>query len=315
MLCLLMDGLITTEIIANIVPMMPTSYYAVMQKLIAYCKARFPAGPLFVFFLLTVLAIENFPDSQAQDPFWLIESIALFLLFFFHLRILDEFKDNSFDSKNFPDRPLQSGLVNKKTLYFYGIATSLIMLPLSWLVFGQTISLFLFILAWAYSFIMLKEFWIDDFWQRASVLYVISHEVALVILYLAVILSNSPNFIQVGWSSLALLFAVFHPVLLIEFGRKNTHRHDPQGEITQDTYAAKWGQDVTTVVMISLCVFSSVGLFIAGHFSATLGLISLSPVLLYSMFRLFANKAFYKNIFLLTSVLALAQLATFIFLV
>lgn len=286
-----------------------------MKKLIGYCKARFPTGPLFVFFLLTILAIENFNNSKSQNLFWLFGAIGLFLLFFFHLRILDEFKDNSFDTKNFPDRPLQSGLVNKKTLYTYGFVTSLIMFPLSWLLFGQTPSLLLFAFAWIYSFIMLKEFWIKNFWQRASVLYVISHEVALVILYLAFVLSTSPNFLQHGWNSLVLFFAIFHPVLLIEFGRKNTHRYDPQGEITLDTYAAKWGQDITTGLIISLCVFSNMSLSISEYFSVSATIISFSPVVLYATLRLVANKLFSKNIFLLTAILALAQLLTFIFLV
>ena len=99
-------------------------------------------------------------------PGIVITSISLLI------RIMDEFKDYEDDLTNFPTRPLPSGRVKKNDLKVLGIACVFLILFLSVqsikLLFWATITL-------AFTFLMLKWFFIESIMRKNLPLAFITH--------------------------------------------------------------------------------------------------------------------------------------------
>lgn len=243
-----------------------------------YLKARFPVPSLAFYTLLTLFAINSVFEKSNYGKAILLGLI--YLLFLFYLRVLDEFKDFAYDSKEHADRPVQSGLVSLSFLCNVGLVDLFLFLLLGFLVSPLNV-FFLLVLTLFYSFLMYKEFFIRDLLRKRTLLYLLSHQVVLIPLFLffySVFYGDVWPLNSV--SHLSLFLYTVLPALLIEVGRKLDHRLNTRGEKTDDTYAYAWGERTSIRVYAFL-------VFLGGSFSLSITGFSLSFTVVIFSFSLF----------------------------
>ena len=152
-------------------------------RLRAYLNQRFPLighGILIISyyssnqFLSEVLTHPN--DRLKYTIGSAMGAITLFCMFF-HLRVFDEHKDYEHDSRHYPERVLQSGLITLNHLKLLGaVAIGLeLVLSASWMPQGKPAALIAVLVAMGYSVLMLKEFFVGDWLKRNFLVYTISH--------------------------------------------------------------------------------------------------------------------------------------------
>ncbi|ERK53168.1 hypothetical protein HMPREF1552_00566 [Leptotrichia sp. oral taxon 879 str. F0557] len=203
--------------------------------------------------------------------------IALFIIifmFFFQLRITDEFKDYEEDLKYRAYRPVQRGVISLKTLRKIGIATVIIQIMLAHVIDPEIIYFMIFV--WIYMFLMAKEFFIKKWLTKRILIYALSHVVIMVFITLVIVEATQyivpKNIFDVfilQWYkhnidfALIPLFALnYLNGIVLEIGRK-TRRADEEEHGVQ-TYSKLWGRK-KAVVILSL-------LFIIEYFLVILGL-------------------------------------------
>jgi len=225
-----------------------------MDSLYNYLKERFPALPLFVFTILTLSGIAK--NIQYDGKYIHVLLLALvYLGFLFHLRILDEFKDYNYDKKYHSQRPVQRGSISLTTIRNLGIINLLVITLLSFIV-NHSYQFILFVFVILYTFLMFKEFYIKSFYEKSPTIYLFSHQIVFIPLYLYFFLSleNTINFLG-GLSSASLFIYTIIPVILVEIGRKMNHRLDSKGNKTNDTYVYVWGEKNTILIFFLLVMF------------------------------------------------------------
>lgn len=166
----------------------PTPMPPPAQRWLAYFKQRFKIGTnLFATVLLVGtagLAALHYAGQTLNYYNGVAMAImaAVYFLIFLHLRVFDEHKDFAVDSVRFPERVLSKGWVTLSQLRkiaYVVIPLELILATGVGLRFvGATAGLI------AYSLLMLKEFFVQDWLKRHMVVYGVSH---MAILYLMVL--------------------------------------------------------------------------------------------------------------------------------
>jgi 4-hydroxybenzoate polyprenyltransferase len=147
-----------------------------------YQRERFPVlahGPLIAAFSsgavcysaqLRAAASSARPSASVPS---LIVAFMSCLLFFFQLRVSDEFKDHEEDSRWRPYRPVPAGLVTLRELGWLAVAVRVIQLVAAlWLAPPLVAPL---LLVWGYAALMTKEFWVKEVAGSASVHVLWSH--------------------------------------------------------------------------------------------------------------------------------------------
>ncbi|MBI1900973.1 MAG: UbiA family prenyltransferase, partial [Planctomycetia bacterium] len=152
-------------------------------RLWAYLQERFPPlgyGVLIVSyyssnqFLAKTLTDPNKPMHYNLGS--LLGAIAL-LCVFFHLRVCDEHKDFEDDSRHYPERILQRGLVTLANLRWLGLAAVVVewLCAALWRPQGQPAALVGVVVVQVFSFLMLKEFFIAGWLRRHFLAYAVTH--------------------------------------------------------------------------------------------------------------------------------------------
>lgn len=161
----------------------PQADWPYWRRFYAYTQERFPllSHGLLIFsyyssnsLLAQVLTEPDQPLSYDRGS--LLGAIVV-LCFFFHLRVFDEHKDFQSDSKHYPDRILQRGLVTLQQLTLLGLAAIGVELLLSWLwqPEGKPAAFVSLGVSLGYSLLMLKEFFVGRWLNRRFVAYAVSH--------------------------------------------------------------------------------------------------------------------------------------------
>ncbi len=148
-------------------------------KLMAYLAERFPLWGNAVLivsyyssnqFLARVLID---PGEPMQYTIHSLMGAIVLLCMFFHLRVFDEHKDFEEDSRHYPDRVLQRGVVTLTHLKVLGgtaIALELILGAMRGLP-----ALTAVLIAFGFSVLMLKEFFVRAWLKRHFLFYAMSH--------------------------------------------------------------------------------------------------------------------------------------------
>ncbi len=152
---------------------------AFVTRLHAFLKERFPIfryGILIASFYSSnqFLAIALTTPGRPMHYDWgsLLGSMTL-LCFFFHLRVFDEHKDFEEDNRNYPERVLQRGIITLRTLKVLGgLAIGLEFLLASLRGIAPLVSV---LVAFLFSVLMLKEFFLRHWLKRHVLLYASSH--------------------------------------------------------------------------------------------------------------------------------------------
>lgn len=205
-----------------------------------YLQERFPPAQYAVALGSFTWAAMAYARALAGEPglapaFPFFAALAVTLLVFLQLRILDEFKDAEEDARYRPERPLPRGLVTRAGLLNLWIAACAVEIALA-ATLGFAPLLWL-LLAMGYSGLMRVEFFARD-WLRAHPLaYLASHMVIVPLIALFVFSSAGAPFAPpaafpfLGFSFLS--FCVF------ELGRKTWAPNEERPGV--ETYSALWG--------------------------------------------------------------------------
>ena len=160
------------------------------RRLYAYLAERFPLlghGVLICAyyssnqFLARVLTEPGRP--MRYDGSSLLGALTLFL-FFFHLRVFDEHKDYEEDCRHYPQRVLQRGLVTLRDLKVLGAIA--IGLEVVLCVMRGRAALAAWAVAFAFSVLMLKEFFVPGWLKRHFLVYAVTHLLVMPFLSLTV---------------------------------------------------------------------------------------------------------------------------------
>lgn len=185
------------------------------------------------------------------EPF-LLSSVALFF-FLLRLRIFDEFKDFEHDLKHYSERPLQRGLISKKELIKILVPVLLIEVIIAYLSGFDGFVLFIF--ASGYSFLMLKEFYIQNWLKSHFTVYIFSHEILLFPLFFYICAINGFKIELFGnvlfWF---LVVCVGSLMFLLEITRKV--RPKEHEVASRDTYTAQYGIWNTSIALIVISLIS-----------------------------------------------------------
>ena len=206
----------------------------------------------------------------------LLPLFIIIFMFFFQLRITDEFKDYEEDLKYRPYRPVQRGIISLEALGKIGLATVIVQIILAHVINPKLI--YFMLLVWVYMFLMTKEFFIKNWLTEKILIYALSHVVIMIFITL-VIVKGTGYILQDHFSEtlylllekyeknifigLIPLFALnYLNGIVLEIGRK-TRRADEEEHGVQ-TYSKLWGRK-KAVIILSL-------LFVIEYFFVILGL-------------------------------------------
>jgi 4-hydroxybenzoate polyprenyltransferase len=160
------------------------------RRLRAYLAERFPLlGNVLLILAYTSsnLFLARVLTEPGRAVHYDISSVlaALTLLgFFFHLRVFDEHKDFLDDLRHYPDRILQRGLVTLDQLKILGAAALLVEIVLT--VLRGPAAFTAWVAAFAFSVLMLREFFAGEWLKRHFLLYATSHMLVMPLLSLMI---------------------------------------------------------------------------------------------------------------------------------
>ena len=254
-----------------------------------YLNERFPLGKNSFFVLIFTLSGYIYTSLLYNSKIMYLftngikitilqyKIISLFIIifmFFFQLRITDEFKDYEEDLKYRAYRPVQRGIISLKTLGKIGIVTVIIQIMLAHVIDPEIIYFMIFV--WIYMFLMAKEFFIKKWLTKRILIYALSHVVIMVFITLVIVEATqyivAKNIFDVfilqryrhniDFALIPLFALNYLNGIVLEIGRKTRKANEEEHGV--QTYSKLWGRK-KAVVVLSL-------LFIIEYFFVILGL-------------------------------------------
>jgi 4-hydroxybenzoate polyprenyltransferase len=209
-----------------------------------YQRERFPVlahGLLIAAFSSSAVsfsALLRGRTTPPSAPTYLVAFGTAFL-FFFQLRIADEFKDFEEDSRFRPYRPVPRGLVSLRELGMVGVMTGLMQLGLAFWLEPSLVELLAVV--WVYLTLMSKEFFVGEWLKERPIVYLISHMVIipLVDLY-ATACDWWPATSSAPHGLLWFLIVSYFNGIVIEIGRKVRAPKDEETGV--NSYTFLWGR-------------------------------------------------------------------------
>lgn len=237
------------------------------NRWLIYQKERFPLlgnGVLIFAFSFSAISFSSLLRGETTFPSLhaIVVGFLSAFIFFFQLRIADEFKDNEDDSLFRPYRPVPRGLVKLKELGIIGAAGGVIQFVLA-LTFSISLIPIL-LLAWGYFVLMSKEFFLKEWLKAQPLLYMMSHMVIvpMVDYYTSscdwhIVQANAPN------GLFLFLTASYFNGMVIEIGRKI--RAPMQEEKGVQTYSSVWGVKKAVIVWLFMMSVTAVTITFAAN--------------------------------------------------
>jgi 4-hydroxybenzoate polyprenyltransferase len=221
----------------------------------------------------------------------LFVATVAFLLFLFRLRLFDEVKDAEHDAVHYPERPLSRGIV---THQWISRMTAIVMIGEFAIAALSGMFVFtLFCIAFVYSLLMYKEFFIPDWLRSHFVLYSLLHEaLALPLLfYLYALLGIFSG--AISFSFVLLLGMHIGGLFGLEIARKLRRKEGNNN--AGDTYTEHLGALGATVACGALLYFSALSaLWIAQDALGESSLVTI-VIVLFAGALLVACRLFVKN--------------------
>ena len=196
----------------------------------------------------------------------LLPLFIIIFMFFFQLRITDEFKDYEEDLKYRPYRPVQRGIISLKALGKIGIATVIVQIILAHVINPKLI--YFMLLVWIYMFLMTKEFFIKNWLTERILIYALSHVVIMIFITLVIVKGTGyileSHFLETLYLSLERyeknifiglipLFALnYLNGIVLEIGRKTRKANEEEHGV--QTYSKLWGRKKAVFILCILYV-------------------------------------------------------------
>jgi len=229
-----------------------------------YFRERFPLllhAPVLAAFsgssFIYVWAVQGRRELPSALP--LAVAFAVVTLFFLQLRILDEFKDFSEDSRFRPYRPVPRGIVTLRSLGWLGVIAAGIQAAASALL--GTKALVGLAVVWTYSGFMAVEFFAHRWMKAHPLAYMASHMVVvpLIVVYVATCAGVQAVTAPLLWLAAMsyLSFCVF------EIGRKIRSPADEQEGV--ETYSALWGRRRAVLAWLAAMAGAGAGAALAAR--------------------------------------------------
>ena len=203
-------------------------------------------------------------DKVPMIWYKLLPLFIIIFMFFFQLRITDEFKDYEEDLKYRPYRPVQRGIISLKALGKIGIATIIIQIILAHVINSKLI--YFMLLVWIYMFLMTKEFFIKNWLTERILIYALSHVVIMIFITLVILKGTGyileSHFLETLYLSLERyennIFIELIPLfalnylngIVLEIGRKT--RKANEEEYGVQTYSKLWGRKKSVFILCIL---------------------------------------------------------------
>lgn len=234
-----------------------------MNALLTYFRERFPIPVVLLLSTAMAMLLIGVTTEFSLD---LLRKTALvtgvFLMFLLRTRITDEFKDSVHDSENYPERPVQRGLVSRRQLGLLGataFAIELLLVVALWGGSTNNLTLLSYLAVVIYSWLTANEFFVGDWLDRHFNVYLILHQLIFVFFGIwgaSAALGNFGNRDILGIAGFVLM------MVLVELARKYEVRQSPAGEIVKDTYLAVWGRLNTNLAIFGLNVLATAILYL-----------------------------------------------------
>ena len=205
-------------------------------------------------------------DKVPMIWYKLLPLFIIIFMFFFQLRITDEFKDYEEDLKYRPYRPVQRGIISLKALGKIGLATVIVQIILAHVINPKLI--YFMLLVWIYMFLMTKEFFIKNWLTERILIYALSHVVIMIFITLVIVKGTGyilqDHFLETLYLllkkyeknifiGLIPLFALnYLNGIVLEIGRK-TRRADEEEHGVQ-TYSKLWGRKKAVIILSLLFI-------------------------------------------------------------
>ena len=194
----------------------------------------------------------------------LVVAFVSCLLFFFQLRVSDEFKDLEEDTRWRPYRPVPRGLVALRELGWLALAAALIQLGLAlWLAPALVGPL---LLVWGYAWLMTREFWLKEWLAQRPFTVLWSHMLIMPLIDLyatacdwLVAGTGAPPGLGLAW----FLVASFFNGMVVEIGRKIRAGADEEAGV--QTYSAIWGPRRAVASWLAVMALTTVFAVLAAH--------------------------------------------------
>lgn len=226
-----------------------------------YQKERFPVfahGPMVAIFCLAVLTFSALQRDTLPGTWAVIAAAVSAVIFFFQLRVADEFKDLEIDTAYRPHRPVPRGLVRLDELAWLAIAGGGIQFAIAlWFDVGLIPVLGA---VWLYIGLMTREFFVPAWLQERPAVYLLSHMLVmpLIALYVSAfdwlpVCHVVPR--GIGW----LMLLAFCCGIVLEVGRKIRAPEAEQEGI--ETYSALWGGRISMLVWVFAVALSAFAYF------------------------------------------------------
>ena len=223
-----------------------------------YQKERFPIAILIFTTLAVVLssAAVVIPTEDKISNYVLeiiISSITL-ILFLFHVRVIDEYRDFGFDSKYHAERPVQRGIISLKELFTLSIIGLIIQVVLNIYIAPRAFTFWL--ISFGYTIIAGKDFFVGKWIRKRFFLYNIINIFQMLFLQFYLYALFNPSFSFSNPLLLAHFVFVMFNLALLEFARKmKTNSEETKGK---DTYSSRLGMKKASIVfmIIYVIVFS-----------------------------------------------------------
>jgi 4-hydroxybenzoate polyprenyltransferase len=237
-------------------------------RLWAYVRERFPPvgnGLLIVSYYSSNQFLANVLTTPGEPVRYTMHSLLgalVILAAFFHLRVFDEHKDFEQDSRHYPERVLQRGLVTLHDLR--RLAVIAIGLELALCALRGWPALVALGIALGYSLLMLKEFFAGTWLRRRFLLYTGSHMMIMPLLALVIysFATGRHPWEAPGWFWV-YAFVGFFVTLNWEISRKI---RSPEQEIEGvDSYTKSFGLYGAAYLVLAVRVVDTVMVALVGR--------------------------------------------------
>lgn len=236
-----------------------------MRGVLSYLNERFQPAVALILAIATSLFLSGIsaPNHAWQTKVGQTLAITLTVLaFLLRTRVTDEFKDRSHDEANYPNRPLQRGLISSHQLKWMGVVAlvaELIGVVLLGVVSQNPMGMAWYFPVLIYSFFTSREFFASNYLEQHFTLYFVLHQVIFV--WFAIwVLGATHSLSELPLAAPAIVGFVF-ALASVEVIRKFEVRENHAGQIVEDTYVTVWGLTRATGTLIFL--FSAAGILLA----------------------------------------------------
>ena len=253
-----------------------------MRGVISYLLERFqPAAVITLSTATAALLVGSSTSGHALEPLLKIRLTGLvtlvFLAFLLRTRVTDEFKDRDHDDVNYPNRPVQRGLISTaqlKRMRAWTFLVELVAVALVSQVSTNASSALWYLPVLAFSYLTSKEFFASKYFEKHFTQYFVAHQLIFVWFMLWIYKTVSMNISLETF--LAFLLAFVFLMATVEIVRKFEIRTNPAGQEVKDTYVAVWGLTGAISALTALIVLC--GLLYCATLNSLVPLITALPV-------------------------------------